>query len=88
VGSIPIARSAFRSLALAHLHGCRFCRLHSVSGCADTAPQNRIRETCAKLRAGTVVDGDMERLRRENARLKSENELSKKTAIYFARESV
>jgi transposase len=38
--------------------------------------------------AGTVVDGDMERLRLENARLKSENELLKKAAIYFARESM
>jgi transposase len=39
-------------------------------------------------RVGTVVDGDMERLRLENARLKSENEFLKKAAIYFARESV
>ena|ERR1700719_2999993 len=42
----------------------------------------------AAAHAGTVVDGDMERLRLENARLKSENELLKKAAIYFARESV
>ena len=34
-----------------------------------------------------VSDGDLERLRRENARLKEENELLKKAAIYFARES-
>lgn len=37
---------------------------------------------------GTVVDGDMERLHLENARLRSENELLKKAAIYFARQSV
>lgn len=35
----------------------------------------------------TVVEVDIERLRRENARLKEENELLKKAAIYFARES-
>lgn len=34
-----------------------------------------------------VLDGDLDRLRRENARLKEENELLKKAAIYFARES-
>jgi transposase len=34
-----------------------------------------------------VVDDDLNRLRRENARLKEENELLKKAAIYFARES-
>jgi transposase len=34
-----------------------------------------------------VIDGDLDRLRRENARLKEENELLKKAAIYFARES-
>ena len=34
-----------------------------------------------------VVDDDLVRLRRENARLKEENELLKKAAIYFARES-
>ena len=34
-----------------------------------------------------VTDGDLDRLRRENARLKEENELLKKAAIYFARES-
>ena len=37
---------------------------------------------------GTVVDGDMERLHLENARLRSENELLKKAAIYFARQSI
>jgi transposase len=37
---------------------------------------------------GTVVDGDMERLHLENSRLRSENELLKKAAIYFARQSV
>lgn len=35
-----------------------------------------------------AVVGDLEQLRRENARLKAENELLKKAAIYFARESV
>lgn len=34
-----------------------------------------------------VVDDDLVRLRRENARLKEENDLLKKAAIYFARES-
>jgi transposase len=38
--------------------------------------------------AGTVVDGDMERLRLENARLRSENEVLKKAAIDFARQCV
>ncbi|PIZ74528.1 MAG: hypothetical protein COY08_02965 [Piscirickettsiaceae bacterium CG_4_10_14_0_2_um_filter_44_336] len=34
-----------------------------------------------------VVGDDLGRLRRENARLKEENEILKKAAIYFARES-
>lgn len=34
-----------------------------------------------------VVDDDRVRLQRENARLKEENELLKKAAIFFARES-
>lgn len=34
-----------------------------------------------------VVDDDLGRLRRENAKLKEENEILKKAAIYFARES-
>jgi transposase len=34
-----------------------------------------------------LVDNDLGRLRRENAKLKEENELLKKAAIYFARES-
>jgi len=34
-----------------------------------------------------VVDDDLGRLRRENARLKEENEILKNAAIYFARES-
>ena len=33
-----------------------------------------------------TVDNDVDRLRQENARLKEENELLKKAAIYFARE--
>jgi transposase len=33
-----------------------------------------------------VADNDLDRLRRDNARLKEENELLKKAAIYFARE--
>jgi transposase len=33
------------------------------------------------------VDNDLVRLRRENARLREENEILKKAAIYFARES-
>jgi len=35
----------------------------------------------------TTIDNDLDRLRRENAKLKEENELLKKAAIYFARES-
>ena len=35
----------------------------------------------------TVIDDDVGRLRRENARLREENELLKKAAIYFARHS-
>ena len=34
-----------------------------------------------------TAEDDLLRLRRENARLKEENELLKKAAIYFARES-
>ena len=34
-----------------------------------------------------VVDEDLGRLRRENAKLKEENEVLKKAVIYFARES-
>jgi transposase len=34
-----------------------------------------------------VRDGSLGRLRRENAKLKEENEILKKAAIYFARES-
>lgn len=36
---------------------------------------------------GRPAEGEVERLRRENARLKEENELLKKAAILFARES-
>lgn len=36
---------------------------------------------------GRPADGDLERLRRENAKLKEENDILKKAAIYFARES-
>jgi transposase len=34
----------------------------------------------------TVADEDLGQLRRENAKLKEENEILKKAAIYFARE--
>lgn len=34
-----------------------------------------------------VTEGDLGRLRRENAKLKEENEILKKAAIYFARGS-
>src|ERR1035437_161829 len=37
-------------------------------------------------RATPVVDDDLGRLRRENAKLREENELLKKAAIYFVRE--
>ena len=36
---------------------------------------------------GRPVDDERARLRRENARLKEENDILKKAAIYFARES-
>ena len=36
---------------------------------------------------GRPADGELERVRRENAKLKEENELLKKAAIFFARES-
>ena len=36
---------------------------------------------------GAPVDDDLGRLRRENAKLKEENEILKKAVIYFARES-
>jgi len=42
--------------------------------------------TGAPKQAPSICD-DLGRLRRENARLKEENEILKKAAIYFARES-
>ena len=36
---------------------------------------------------GRPVDSELERLRRDNAKLKEENEILKKAAIYFAREA-
>jgi transposase len=36
---------------------------------------------------GRPVDGELERVRRENAKLKEENDILKKAAIFFARES-
>jgi len=36
---------------------------------------------------GRPADGEVARLRRENAQLQEENELLKKAAMYFARES-
>ena len=43
--------------------------------------------TGAPPKRGHPVDDDLGRLRRENAKLKEENEILKKAAIYFARES-
>jgi transposase len=43
--------------------------------------------TGAPAKRGRPVDDEVARLRRENVRLKEENELLKKAAIYFARES-
>lgn len=43
--------------------------------------------TGAPAKRGRVPDDQVAQLRRENARLKEENELLKKAAIYFARES-
>jgi transposase-like protein len=36
---------------------------------------------------GRPADGELERVRRENAKLKGENDILKKAAIFFARES-
>jgi len=41
----------------------------------------------APAKRGRPADGELERMRRENAKLKEENELLKKAAIFFARES-
>ena len=41
----------------------------------------------APAKRGRVPDGELERLRKENLRLKEENDILKKAAIYFARES-
>ena len=43
--------------------------------------------TGAPAKRGRPVDDDVARLQRDNARLREENEILKKAAIYFARES-
>ncbi len=43
--------------------------------------------TGGPAKRGRPADDEVARLRRENARLKEENEILKKAAIYFARES-
>lgn len=43
--------------------------------------------TGAPAKRGRPADDELAKLRRENARLKDENELLKKAAIFFARES-
>ena len=43
--------------------------------------------TGVPAKRGRPAEGEVERLRRENTRLKQENELLKKAAILFARES-
>jgi len=43
--------------------------------------------TGVPAKRGRPADDEVARLRRENARLKEENEILKKAAIYFARES-
>jgi transposase len=44
-------------------------------------------ELTGRPKPGAPVDDDLGRLRRENAKLKDENEILKKAAIYFVRES-
>lgn len=43
--------------------------------------------TGGPAKRGRPVDDELARLQRDNARLKEENEILKKAAIYFARES-
>jgi transposase len=43
--------------------------------------------TGVPAKRGRPVDGELERMRRENAKLKEENDILKKAAIFFARES-
>lgn len=43
--------------------------------------------TGAPAKRGRPADGELERLRRENAKLQEEVDILKKAAIYFARES-
>jgi len=44
-------------------------------------------ERTGAAKQASVFDDDLGRLRRENARLKEENDILKKATIYFARES-
>ena len=44
-------------------------------------------ETGVPAKRGRPIDDELAKLRRDNARLKEENEILKKAAIYFARDA-
>ena len=48
--------------------------------------QLEVETSAGPVKRGRPPSGELDTLRRENARLKEENEILKKAAIYFARE--